>query len=339
MSVHSPLRPLRRMVFVVLACSGFAIAQPLPAGCNMGELATVPLKFTDDMRPVADAHINGIAIPAMVNIGSAQGAVINKKTLDRLGIPVRSIVSTQFRRETDSSVSNNPTTNLVTNEALSSMIDDFAFGVSSYTKKSFLVEDFMDDTFGARIGAAGILNNDVELALDAGYLKYFKPDGCIGAHLAYWDPQAVAVRTFYDPLKNEPRPVFRAQINGQDVLALLSTGTAHSYIPRTAAVRLGLTPDSAGARREDPLPGHAADNPVWSIPVAHMKIGALDVNDFDLRLVDLRHSGEVLILGADFLHRHRVYMAMSQSQIYFSPITEKRRLKEGSVDVIPHHLN
>ena len=51
--------------------------------------------------------------------------------------------------------------------------------------------------------------------------------------------------------------------------------------------------------------------------------------------MDLPHSGAILVLGADFLHRHRVYIAMSQMQIYFTPISTPRVLKRGSVKVIP----
>lgn len=73
--------------------------------------------------------------------------------------------------------------------------------------------------------------------------------------------------------------------------------------------------------------------------MAGMAIGALEVKNIDLRLVDVPYRGELLVLGADFLHRHRVYIAMSQKKIYFSPIDTARALKQGSVKVIPHAID
>ena len=69
------------------------------------------------------------------------------------------------------------------------------------------------------------------------------------------------------------------------------------------------------------------------------KPNTLEVKDMDLRLMDLPHSGEILVLGADFLHRHRIYIATSQKQIYFSPITTPRAVKRGEVKVIPQIIN
>ncbi|MDB5791693.1 MAG: Aspartyl protease [Massilia sp.] len=65
-----------------------------------------------------------------------------------------------------------------------------------------------------------------------------------------------------------------------------------------------------------------------------MSIRALEIKDVDLRLMELPHQGEMLILGADFLHRHRVYIAMSRMQIHFSPIDAPKAVKRGSPTVI-----
>lgn len=302
----------------------------------MGELATVPLTFTDDLRPLIEVRIDGKPVPAMLNIGAAQGAVLNKKVLDRLGIKVRHIESVQFREEADGAKLNslNIAGERVYNRAMLARIASLSFGPTQLEKKTFIVEDFFDDSFGARLGALSILQQDVEFALDAGHLKYFRNEGCGTSHLAYWDPDAIAVSTANDPLKRESRPLFQVNINGKDTWAILSTATPHSYIPAVVAERLGLTPTSPGAVREDPLPGHGPDKPIWKVPVARVTIGELEVNDLDLRLIDLSHTGETLVLGADFMHRYRIYIAMSQNKIYFSQPKEPRILKRGSVEVI-----
>lgn len=311
-----------------------AFAYSLPAGCNMNEQPKLPITITDDMRPVGKATIDGTAVPVMLSTGAAESVVFNRKTLDRLGVAVRGSTSKMSADD-----ERNPKGVDIVREVTHALIKEFSFGVASAKDSTYMVEDFMDDTFAVRMGAGTLLQTDLEIALDAGYMKPFKPSGCIRAHLAYWDPQAVPVLAWHDPWKREPRLVFNVRIGGTDLRALLSTATPYSYLPKATAERLGLTANSPGAVREDPLPGHEADNPVWKVSVPSTSIGALEVKDMDLRLMDLPHSGEILVLGADFLHRHRVYIATSQKQIYFSPITSPRTIKRGEVKVIPQIIN
>lgn len=324
-----PVSLLRYAVCASLALSNAALAQSLSPECNMGEQTTLHLKWTDDMRPVGEAVINGTPVPAMISTAAVDAAVLNKKVLDRLGIPVRTSQTAMFPENP-----RNPTGSYWVQDISFAVLDDFSFGAARKKDVMYRVEDFMDDTFGVRIGAANLLHSDLEIALDAGYLKFFKPKGCFRDHLAYWDPQAVAVPTLWDLQKRDPRVLFTVHIGGKNVNALLSTATPHSYIPKVAADRLGLTTSSPGAEREEPLPGHGSDQPVWKVPVPVMSIGSLDVKDIDLRLMDLPHSGEILVLGADFLHRHHVYIARAQNKIYFSPIQTPRAVKRGSVEVI-----
>ncbi|MEW7847950.1 retropepsin-like aspartic protease [Massilia aurea] len=327
---------LRRLTLLAAMMSSSAVlAQTLPAGCEMNEQQTVPLTFTDDMRPLVDASINGNLVSAMLNIGSGQHTVLNKKMLDRFGIKVRHVTSSVFRKEGEGESSNNITSNLVFREGLSAFVDDFSSGVVKGKAASFPVEDFIDDAFGARIGAGSLLQADLEIALDEGFVKHFKPRGCNTAHLAYWDPAAISVPIIVDVWKRDPRPLLRIQINGKDVWALLSTATPYSYLPLVAGSHLGLTPASPGAAREQPVPGHGQDQPVWRIPVQQMAIGGMEIKDFDMRLVELGYSGEIAILGADFLQRHRVYIAMGQRRAYFSAVEIDANRKRGSVDVIP----
>lgn len=325
---------LRTAICAALFISQAAYANSLPAGCDMREQASMPLGFTDDLRPVGEATINGQVVPAMLSTGAAESIVLNKKILDRLGIEVRSSTSRLAPED-----ARNPKGVELLVDFSHATIKDVSIGQVKKKGGTYMVENFMDDTYGVRVGAGTLLQTDLEIALDAGYLKSFNPSGCIGAHLAYWDPQAVSVPAMWDPWKRDARVVFSASIGGKSINALLSTATPYSYLPKAAAVRLGLTPDSPGATREAPLPGHAADKPVWKVPVPLLSIDSLEVKDLDLRLMDLAYQGEVLVLGADFLHRHRVYIAMEQKRIYFSPVATPKVLKRGSVQVIPQALN
>lgn len=317
-----------------LFISPMAFAESLPVGCDMREQASISLTYTEDLRPVGEATINGITVPAMLSTGAAESLVFNKKILDRLGIEVRHATSKLARED-----ARNPKGVDLLVDFSHANIKDLSIGQVKKKGGTYMVENFMDDTFGLRVGAGTLLQNDLEIALDAGYLKSFDPNGCIGAHLAYWDPQAVSVLAMGDPWKRDARVVFIATINGKPIHALLSTATPYSYLPKAVGERLGLTPDSPGATREAPLPGEGPDKPVWKVPVPLMSIGALEVKNLELRLMDLAHQGQIMVLGADFLHRYRIYIAMEQKRIYFSPITTPQVLKRGSVQVIPQPLD
>jgi len=334
-----PIRPalqtfLGLATSLALAYTPAASANPLSAGCDRGEQGRMQLTFTEDLRPIGKSTINGETVPVMLSTAAAESIVLNKKTMERLGIPVRS--STGFMAAEDA---RNPTgQDIVRDNVLHAKLKEFSFGRAKSQDVEYFVEDFMDDTFGVRMGARTLLKTDLEIALDEGHLGFFKPNGCFKEHLAYWDPDAVSVPARADPWQRDLRIVFSVRIDGKEVGALLSTATPYSYLPQAVGSRLGLTPDSPGAMREEPLPGHDASKPVWKVPVSRMSIGALEVKDVDLRLMDLPHSGQILILGADFLHRYRVYIARDQKLVYFSPIKQPKVWKRGSVKVIPQSM-
>ena len=319
---------------LTLAYAPAVFADTLPAACDRGEQGRMPLTYGEDLRPIGKATINGETVSVMLNTGAPESIVLNKKIMERLGIAVRS--STGFMAAEDA---RNPTgQDIVRDNVLHAKLKEFSFGRAKSQDVEYFVEDFMDDTFGVRMGARSLLQTDLEIALDEGHLGFFKPKGCFKDHLAYWDQDAIAVTARADPWQRDLRVLFSVRIDGKDIWALLSTATPYSYLPKATATRLGLTPESPGATREDPLPGHDAGKPVWKVPVSRMSIGALEVKDMYLRLMDLPHSGELLILGADFLHRHRVYIARDQKLVYFSPIKQPKVWKRGSVKVIPQSL-
>ncbi len=302
--ISSGLRLLRQFSLFAALLPGAAMAQSLPAACNIGEVGTLPLQFTANMVPLVEASINGHAVPALLDLGLQTATSLDRKTLEKLGVKVRSSDS-----------------NIGGIQVLNSLIEHFAVGKIEFRRSWFVVEEFPHEGIGAKIGANYLLRHDVEIALDGGYLKYFKPSGCSKAQLAYWDPRAASVPADIDPLRKDLRPWFKVRINGKEISAVLSTASANSTIDRFTAARMGLTPESPGATQEEPVTGwYERSQPVWSVPVPQMSIGDLAVKDFRLHLMNLDLSGEMLILGADFLRQHRVYIAMGQRKIYFSKV-------------------
>lgn len=52
-------------------------------------------------------------------------------------------------------------------------VKELSLGQVAKKRGTYEVEDFMDDTYGLRVGAGSLLRTDLEIALDAGYLKAF----------------------------------------------------------------------------------------------------------------------------------------------------------------------
>ena len=300
--------PARRLILSVLAFLPTAVlAQSLPAGCDIGELATVPLTIRDDNLPIAETRVNGHAVPSVLDTGLQFATSLDKKTLEGFGVTIRSSESTYAGID-----------------VMTALMEHVAFGPTEYKKNWFVVNDLTEEGVGAKIGANFLFRTDVEIALADRYLKFFKPTGCFRAKLAYWDAATPSVPFTIHPLKKDLRPWFKVRINGKEISAVISTASSHSYMDLFTAQRMGLSTESPGVKRLAPVTSwHGRKQEVWNVPVAEMSIGDLKLKDVDLRLLNLDLSGEMLILGADFLSKHRVYVAMSQNRIYFSPLTSK----------------
>lgn len=295
-------RRLVRLILILAALPAAAAAQPLPAGCERGELATLPLTLAETGVPVVEARINGEAVRAEIDTGQQHATHLDRQTVERLGIKVQT-ADTNYARV----------------QIQNALIDRLALGPMEVTKGWFNVDELQ--RVGVRVGANLLFRHDVEIALAGGYLRFFKPSGCFRAHLAYWEPKAVVLPFQNDPQRRDRRPWFKVRINGKDIDAVISTLDYHSYIDLYTARRLGLDPDAPGAMEEQSVKSwYDRVQRVWRVPVPQMSIGSLQVNDFNLRLFNMDRSGEMLVLGLDFLKRHRVYVAMSQNRIYFTPV-------------------
>jgi predicted aspartyl protease len=295
-------RRLARLILVLAALPIAAAAQPLPAGCDRGELATLPLTLSESGVPIVEARINGQPVPAELDSGQQQATHLDRQTVERLGIKVQT-ADTNYARV----------------QIQNALIDRLAVGPMEVAKGWFHVDELQ--RVGVRVGANLLFRHDVEIALAAGYLRFFKPSGCYRAHLAYWEPKAAAVPFQKDQQRRDLRPWFKVRINGKDIDAVISTLDQHSYIDLYTARRMGLDPDAPGAAEERSVKSwYDRVQRVWRVPVPQMSIGGMQVNDFNLRLFNMDRSGEMLVLGLDFLKRHRVYVAMSQNRIYFTPV-------------------
>jgi hypothetical protein len=150
--------------------------------------------------------------------------------------------------------------------------------------------------------------------------------------LAYWSPQGAS----QVDLGRSPQIVVPVKINGQPLNAVLDSGAVFSVLDKPAAARLGISPESSGARVSGRTGGVGQGLPnLWTTPLQSFAIGDETINDTVIRFADLfkdatytPQSGSLIqqrveflpdmLLGADFLRAHRVFVSHSQRKMYFT---------------------
>jgi predicted aspartyl protease len=296
---------LRRAAVVASLLAGLstslqALAEDVIPACDMGEIATLPISFVG-WAPAVDSTINGQSTLAFVNTGISVTR-LNKPTLDKMGIAVRS-----------------ESTNYVGVDIQSVIIDKMTIGPKSLKGWFTMTDTQLPEEVGVEVGANFLLKDDVEISLQDKYIKLFAPKGCAKASLAYWDSAAFQVSYTTAMYRKDSRPWFTVSINGHEVKALLASGKQYSYLDRATAERMGITSNSPGAAPAGTAQGWR-DNAieVTTVPIDKVEIGNHTLHNVTLRLKDLDLTGEALILGADFLREHRILVSASQHKIYMS---------------------
>jgi predicted aspartyl protease/tetratricopeptide (TPR) repeat protein len=164
---------------------------------------------------------------------------------------------------------------------------------------------------------------DTEFDLAGGSVKLIKPRGCKGP-IGYWAP---GKPVFSVPLHVGPNPVdhlfaFTVYINGSRTEAVLDSGAPTSLLSRQAAERAGIDlagPDAAPVSRIGGLGRRTHGG--WTVRVAQFAIGDEQVLRTRLTVIDGPiggSDGPDMLLGADFMMAHHLYVARSQGRMYFT---------------------
>jgi hypothetical protein len=169
------------------------------------------------------------------------------------------------------------------------------------------------------------------LDLPDGKLRFFKPQGCTGDQVVYWNKAYSVVPNI------SPNPDLNLSVdlklNGSPVHAIIDSGFTASFITTLTANRYAdhsIPPEKAenvqGIGR-DLLPSQIEVVPSFSfgdetVKNARLRVADLFEHDRDV-FVGSRISARTMdprqmILGVDFFRSHRVYISNSQRKIYAS---------------------
>ena len=277
---------------------------PAYAQCNLGNVVTTPIVFAGEYRvPVVTGMVN--QKPFRFKLHSSDSATtLNRDAVEKLGLSVQSRA-----------------THYAGVDVLTAFTDKVTVGAVARSGE-VVVLDKHSDLYDGQVGGTMLLRNDLELSFADGYMKQSKPSGCIRTFLASWDPKATVVTFTADPQHNDMRPWFWVTVNGTRVMSTIATDYDYSMIDSHTAARLGLTHDMPGAVEDGTAKGwYDKVHKVSKVP-ATVAIGNGPTKQSTLRIFDMDLSGEVMVLGADFLRANRVLISMSQRKIYITPVKD-----------------
>ncbi len=297
-----------RSLLVAVFAAALAGGSPALADCKLQKVAEVPVTM-EGLRPLVSARINGQDTRFMLDTGAFFG-IVSDEAAARYGMkasiaPFGMTVSGVGGHQADA-------------RAVEAQVN---FAGGTFKNMQFLV--------GGRAGSgdvAGVIGQnilgsfDMEYDFANGVMRFFKPDGCEKANLAYWSAGMPLQRvTFSNPGRYVQTVKSTASINGQSVRITLDTGSPVSYLNSSAAGRMGITPTSPGVEEAGATYGiYGRGLETYLAPFASFAIGDEEVRNTRLRVAKIDLGDSDMLLGADFFLSHRILIAKSQSKIYIT---------------------
>ncbi|MCJ2186917.1 aspartyl protease family protein [Novosphingobium beihaiensis] len=297
--------------FLLAALFPAVLASPAKAAeCRLGLLVDLPVTM-DGLRPSVPVKVNGRDTAFWLDSG-AFFSVMPAAKANELDLPL-SAAPFGLRLI---GVGGSATVQVAT-------IKSFGLVGQELKNVQFLVGG--TDVGNGLVGRNILAIADTEFDLAHGSVKLFMPHNCKKYGMAYW---AHGKPYFVAPLltaANRRDHVFRLHvtINGARIDAAFDTGAPTSLISRKAAERAGIDLSGSGVTPVSRMGGlgrHVSKG--WIAPVENVSIGDEQILKTHLAVIDgpIADTPEApdMLLGADFMLAHHIYVARSQKRIYFT---------------------
>jgi predicted aspartyl protease len=294
------------------ALAAFSVSTALAGGrCQLLKIGEMPVDM-QGLRPLVSTRINGTTARFLLDTGSFYSLIWHDAAV-------------QYHLR----ISSYPGEPLYiagfggSQEARIATVKSFEFLGTPLPKVQFLVVS--GSSAGESVGLLGenLLHiSDEEYDFANGIVRFFKPVDCNGQALAYW-----ATNTPYSFVKLQSvyaatnHLAATASINGRRMTVWFDTGSPRSFLTLAAAARAGITPDSPGVTFLGTGSGiGGAAEKMWVAPVDSFQLGGEKVEHAHLLVADYHttESSPDMLLGEDFFLSHRIYVAYSQSKLYFT---------------------
>lgn len=279
-------------------------------GCKLGVIADLPVKM-EGPRATVPVQVNGKDVSFWLDSG-AFFSLMSEAKAKELNLPLQSLPSGFYI----TGIGGKASARLAT-------IKSFRIVGQELKNLQFLVGG--SDSGSALIGLNILALADTEFDLAHGSVKLIKPMGCQKSALAYWSAGA---QFFTVPLLSSPNPTDRhfiipVSINGVELRAGLDSGASTSVISRRAAERARIDLSGPNVLTMEDMGGIGQKlKDGWAAPVDNVTIGDEQILRTRLRIIDgaimSGSDGPDMLLGADFMLSHHIYVARSQQRVYFT---------------------
>jgi tetratricopeptide (TPR) repeat protein len=304
---------IRRCVLAGAVAVGLAAtAAPVSAACILGRIGELPVTM-DGLTPTVAVKVNGVDARMIVDSGAWFGQ-LTPQAAARMKLRIGPLQE-----------SGNAVEGLGGIDAAGfAETKDFTFVGYTFHGADFVVASPQLAPLDGLIGDNLLSFADVEFDLANGAIRLFKPAGCSDhTNFAYWAKATGAYDSVPMPAAVAPgfEIIVHVQVNGHDMRAQLDSGSGRSYISRDAAKTAGVVVSGPGVRSAGVGYGVGRRSfNAWTGTFQSFRIGDEEVKNAVLEIGDGDLSDVDMLLGADFLLSHRVYVANSERQLFFSYI-------------------
>lgn len=287
------------------------IAGAAPKQCRLGIMAELPVTM-EGRRAAVPVTVNGQETRFWLDSG-AFFSIMPVAKANELGLR-QTLLPPGFRLQ---GVGGSST-------ATSTTIRDFGVAGQTLHNIAFVVGG--SDSGNGLIGQNFLGLADAEFDLPHGAVRLINPHDCAPGQLAYWAEPGD--RVFSVPLeggnaRNNRQFGLTLRINGAEIRAMIDTGAPNSLLSREAAERAGLPlsgPDVVPLHNMGGF-GRRVESG-WRVPVDSIALGEERILKAHLNVIDGPIMRSVnapdMLLGADFLLTHRLYVARDSKRILFT---------------------
>jgi len=300
---------MRMMRFCCLGIGTLVASHTWADGCDLNNYGTLPVEMIG-ARATTMVKINGADTRFVLDTGAFFN-IMSVANANSLKLPTRSAPIgfhiSGIGGETDAEFAT---------------VKEFGIVGATLHKIDFLVGG-TDVGYGL-LGANLLDSADLEIDLAAGKLTLFKAEQCDNAMLAYWVKEGGEYNVAdLDPSNRsyDRRTFLSVTINGKKVRALLDSGAHATLLSRSAAQRVGIdlgAPDVKAGGHVVGIGAHSVK--AWIAGVDSFSVGTETIQHSQMQVIDdsIGDDGVDLILGADFLLAHRIFIANSVGKAYFT---------------------
>ena len=296
------MRPVwgRRLLALAIASLlqvGLASAGPAQAGCALQKRAELPVRLRDGFAFVP-ASIGDAPVTLLLDTG-AQGMLLTPGIVEALRLPVDPHAGTRMLGT--GGVRNAPN---VTLRGL--RVGGVALAGGSVPVAVLPGVPQTEPPLAGLLGGQFLGTYDLDLDVPHGRMALYDALGCAVP------PFPLPYSTLPLILSPEGDAFVTVQVNGESLLALVDTGSRASIITEQAAERLGLGgPGSANlARGVD-----GSTLPIRHLRVRTLQVGADVTADAPISVSPLLLGRGDMLLGLDYLGRHRVWMSYRTGRV------------------------